>query len=104
MLANCTTAPLHIGLSEAELTALAVTAPMTAAELSQLPLPERHIVSKCHQLVAKVTAGLESYDMGDTGRLIYEFLWDEYADWYIEASKVSVVIVLAILYQQCASR
>eukprot|EP00953_Heterococcus_sp_UTEX-ZZ885_P026833 14459-Heterococcus_DN1.PRE.3 len=76
------------GLPEAELAALAVTAPMTAAELSQLPLPERHIVSKCHQLVAKVTAGLESYDMGDTGRLIYEFLWDEYADWYIEASKV----------------
>jgi valyl-tRNA synthetase len=78
------------GLPEAELAALAVTAPMTAAELSQLPLPERHIVSKCHQLVAKVTAGLESYDMGDTGRLIYEFLWDEYADWYIEASKVSI--------------
>jgi valyl-tRNA synthetase len=78
------------GLPEAELASLAVTAPMTAAELSQLPLPERHIVSKCHQLVAKVTAGLESYDMGDTGRLIYEFLWDEYADWYIEASKVSV--------------
>lgn len=24
---------------------------------------------------------------GDAGRLIYEFLWDEYADWYIEASK-----------------
>ena len=31
--------------------------------------------------------GLEGYDFGDAGRLIYEFLWDEYADWYIEMSK-----------------
>eukprot|EP00611_Tribonema_gayanum_P024659 TRINITY_DN5492_c0_g2_i2.p1 TRINITY_DN5492_c0_g2~~TRINITY_DN5492_c0_g2_i2.p1 ORF type:complete len:812 (-),score=334.59 TRINITY_DN5492_c0_g2_i2:58-2274(-) len=72
----------------AELAALAVTGPMGADELARLPLPERHIVSRCHQLVARVTAGLGGYDMGDTGRLIYEFLWDEFADWYIEASKV----------------
>jgi valyl-tRNA synthetase len=52
-----------------------------------LPLPERYIVSKCHQLVAQVTDGLERYDFGDAGRLIYEFLWDEFADWYIEARK-----------------
>jgi valyl-tRNA synthetase len=25
--------------------------------------------------------------IGDAGRQIYEFLWDEYADWYIEVSK-----------------
>jgi valyl-tRNA synthetase len=30
---------------------------------------------------------LEGYNFGDAGRQIYEFLWDEYADWYIEVSK-----------------
>ena len=30
---------------------------------------------------------LEGYNFGDAGRQIYEFLWDEYADWYIELSK-----------------
>jgi valyl-tRNA synthetase len=61
---------------------------MDADELAGLALPERHIVSKCHALVGAVTDGLEKYSLGDAGRQIYEFLWDEYADWYIEASKV----------------
>jgi valyl-tRNA synthetase len=60
---------------------------MTATELRTLPLPERYIVSACHQLIDRVTLSLENYDFGDAGRQIYEFLWDEYADWYIEISK-----------------
>lgn len=78
-----------LGISEDDAlqAALVVHGPLSVEELMELPLPERFIVSKCHQLVAKVTLGLESYDFGDAGRLIYEFLWDEFADWYIEASK-----------------
>lgn len=38
-------------------------------------------MSKCHKLVEDVTKGLQEYDMGDAGKNIYEFLWDEYADW-----------------------
>ena len=56
-------------------------------EMQTLPLPELYIVSACHQLIDKVTDALERYDLGDAGRQIYEFLWDEYADWYIEISK-----------------
>lgn len=74
-------------LSPEEFSSLAVRGPMSSQELSSLPMPERHIVSKVHLLVASVTSGLEAYNMGDAGRLIYEFLWDEYADWYLEASK-----------------
>ena len=75
------------GLSDAELTKLAVTGPMGADELADMPLPERHIISRCHGLVTDVTAQLESYDFGPAGQSIYAFLWDEYADWYIEISK-----------------
>ena len=66
---------------------LAVTGPMSAAEMAALPVAERYIVSRCHGLVTEVTASLEAYSFGDAGRQIYEFLWDEYADWYIEVSK-----------------
>jgi valyl-tRNA synthetase len=52
-----------------------------------LRLPERYIVSKLHLLVDSVTDGLESLEFGDVGRRIYEFLWDEFADWYVEVSK-----------------
>jgi valyl-tRNA synthetase len=38
-----------------------------------------------------VTAGLEAYNMADAGEQIYKFLWDEYADWYIESSKTRMV-------------
>jgi len=65
----------------------AVTSPMTQEELSGLPLPERYIVSKCHVLVQRVTESLEAYAFGEAGQLIYQFLWDEFADWYIEGSK-----------------
>ena len=74
-------------LSEAERQELAVRGPVTAEELASLPLPERWVISRCHQLTATVTSQLAAYDFGPAGQAIYSFLWDEYADWYIEISK-----------------
>jgi len=74
-------------LSPEEFEALAVQGPLTSEEIEELPLPERYIVSLCHELANDVTASLDKYNLGDAGRQIYEFLWDEYADWYIESSK-----------------
>merc|ERR1719201_613474 len=67
--------------------ALAVVGSMGAEELAALPLPERWVVSRVHGLVSEVTAQLEAYDFGPAGMSIYSFLWDEYADWYLEISK-----------------
>lgn len=74
-------------LSDVERDALKVTSPMTKEEMTALPLAERYIVSRCHELVEKVTGSLEAYSFGDAGQQIQAFLWDEYADWYIEVSK-----------------
>ena len=57
------------------------------AELAALPLPERWVISRCHQLIGSVTEQLTAYDFGPAGQAIYQFLWDEYADWYLEISK-----------------
>jgi len=75
------------GADEAELAALGVSGPMTQKEFDKLSLPERYIVSKCHELVASVTNDIENYQLGMAGSKIYEFLWDQFADWYIEISK-----------------
>lgn len=75
------------GISEEEKAELGVKGPMTREEFETLPLPERYIVSKCHTLVAGVTEQIESYQLGAAGSLVYAFLWDLYADWYIEISK-----------------
>ena len=54
---------------------------------NNLPLPEKYILSKLHKLISRVTEELESYNLGVGGSLVYEFIWDEFADWYVEVSK-----------------
>ena len=55
---------------------------------SNLQLPDRWILSRLDHLTQTVTRLFESYQYGEAGRQIYDFLWGEYCDWYIEASKV----------------
>ena len=56
-----------------------------AAELS---LPDRWILSRYASVRDDVTRLIESWQLGEAGRQLYEFLWNEYCDWYIEAAKV----------------
>eukprot|EP00186_Timspurckia_oligopyrenoides_P002027 CAMPEP_0182452124 /NCGR_PEP_ID=MMETSP1172-20130603/44084_1 /TAXON_ID=708627 /ORGANISM="Timspurckia oligopyrenoides, Strain CCMP3278" /LENGTH=723 /DNA_ID=CAMNT_0024649941 /DNA_START=1 /DNA_END=2172 /DNA_ORIENTATION=- len=55
--------------------------------VDSLLLPERYILSKLNLLIRSVSESLDEYSFGESGRQIYEFLWDEFADWYIEISK-----------------
>ncbi len=55
-----------------------------------LTLPDRWILSRLHRLIANVNRLFDSYLYGEAGRQIYEFLWGEYADWYIEISKIAL--------------
>ncbi|MBN9387152.1 MAG: valine--tRNA ligase [Chloroflexi bacterium] len=52
------------------------------------PLADRWIVSRYYELVANVTKNMELYQFGEAGRALYEFLWGEFCDWYIEVSKL----------------
>jgi valyl-tRNA synthetase len=53
-----------------------------------LVLEDRWILSRLHQLTEQVTHLIESHQYGEAGRQIRDFLWDEFCDWYIEATKV----------------
>ncbi|MCW2277148.1 valine--tRNA ligase [Heliophilum fasciatum] len=50
-------------------------------------LADRWILSRYAHLVDDVTKALDSYDVGDAASRIYEFLWSEFCDWYIELAK-----------------
>ncbi|MBC7104896.1 MAG: valine--tRNA ligase, partial [Firmicutes bacterium] len=50
-------------------------------------LADRWILSRLAETVARVTAGLEAYELGEAARAVYEFVWDEFCDWYIELAK-----------------
>jgi valyl-tRNA synthetase len=48
---------------------------------------DRWIVSRLATTAKAVTAALEAYKFADVAKLIYEFAWSEFCDWYIEMSK-----------------
>ncbi|OQY24027.1 MAG: valine--tRNA ligase [Chloroflexi bacterium] len=62
--------------------------PATLSPASRLLLPDRWILSRLNSLIQSVERLFESYQYGEAGRQIHDFLWGEYCDWYIEASKV----------------
>jgi valyl-tRNA synthetase len=59
-----------------------------AACPSDAPMAERWIASRLNRAVADVTRLLGEYNFGEAGRLVHDFVWDELADWYVEAFKV----------------
>eukprot|EP00899_Mesostigma_viride_P026702 jgi/Mesvir1/7216/Mv19035-RA.2 len=59
----------------------------TEAALAELGLAERWVVSALHRTIDSVNACFDRMDYGEAGRQLYEFLWSDFADWYIEASK-----------------
>jgi valyl-tRNA synthetase len=69
----------------------------TAVDGSILPpgresmtLADRWIISRMETVTEEVTRLLEDFQLGEAGRRPYSFLWSEYADWYIESSKVAL--------------
>jgi valyl-tRNA synthetase len=53
----------------------------------ELTLADRWIISRLNQTVEEVNNLLESYDLGEAARALYDFIWDEFCDWYIELAK-----------------
>ena len=48
---------------------------------------DKWIISKLNSLVKEVTDNMENYDLGIAVQKIYDFIWDEFCDWYIEMVK-----------------
>ncbi len=60
----------------------------TAPIATNMTLADRWIMSRLEQLTADIQDLMINYQLGEAGRRIYEFLWSEYCDWYIESTKV----------------
>lgn len=50
-------------------------------------LADRWILSRYAKTVADVTNNLERFELGEAGRALYDFIWNEFCDWYIEMAK-----------------
>ncbi len=56
-------------------------------ELDKLSIEDKWILSKYNTLVKEVTDNLEKYELGIAVSKLYDFIWDEFCDWYIELVK-----------------
>lgn len=66
---------MHIGDSEPKL------------DKSKLTSADKWILSKVNTLAKDVTDNLDNYELGIAVQKVYDFIWDEYCDWYIEMVK-----------------
>ena len=53
-----------------------------------LKVADKWIINKLEKLVAEVTNNIENYDLGVAIDKIYNFMWNEFCDWYIEIAKI----------------
>ena len=51
---------------------------------------DRWIMSKCNNLVKDVTENMDKFELGIALSKIYDFMWDEFCDWYIEIAKYRI--------------
>jgi len=49
-----------------------------------LSLPDRWILSRASRTVRQVTAALDQYNFNEAASAIYQFVWHEFCDWYLE--------------------
>ena len=56
-------------------------------DLNILTDADRWILSKVNSLAKEVTANMDNFDLGIAVQKIYDFIWEEFCDWYIEMVK-----------------
>lgn len=61
-----------------------------ASSPSILPLADRWILSRLHRTIGAVSEALSNYNFDVASRAIYDFVWSEFCDWYIEMSKAAL--------------
>ena len=57
------------------------------AEKAPLTLADQWILSRLQYTIQEVSDDLAKFELGEAGRLIYDFIWGEVCDWYIELAK-----------------
>ncbi|MDC3052805.1 class I tRNA ligase family protein, partial [Prochlorococcus sp. AH-736-A13] len=60
---------------------------LNESDETSLELCDKWILSKLNQVNKKVAAFLKEYKLGESAKLIYEFAWNDFCDWYVEFAK-----------------
>ena len=62
-------------------------APVHEVSLDDLTMADKWILSKVNTLAKDVTENLDKFELGIALQKVYDFIWEEFCDWYIEMVK-----------------
>ena len=54
---------------------------------AELDLAERWLLTRLHDTLAATTEALDKYRVSEAAQLVYDFVWRDFCDWYLEVSK-----------------
>ncbi len=60
---------------------------VTTPAVADLEPVDKWILSKLNNVIKEVTDNMENYELGIAVQKVYDFIWDEFCDWYIEMVK-----------------
>ena len=64
--------------------------PAHMPDTSKFDLADSWIFDRLNHTVSEVTRLFDEYQFGEAGRELYNFIWNDFCDWYIEISKVAL--------------
>lgn len=67
-------------------------------DLSKLAIEDKWILSKANKLAKEMATNIDNYDLGVATQKIYDFIWNEFCDWYIE------IVKTRLYYKECLNR
>ena len=62
----------------------------TKIEVSKLNLASKFILAKLNSTIRNVDYNMEKYEFGEAAKTLYNFVWNDFASWYVEISKVDL--------------
>ena len=63
---------------------------LTQPETTELAEADKWILSKVNTLAKDVTENMDKFELGIAVQKVYDFVWDEFCDWYIEMAKYRI--------------
>ena len=63
---------------------------LTVPALEELAASDKWILSRVNTLAKDVTENMDKFELGIAVQKVYDFIWDEFCDWYIEAAKYRI--------------
>ena len=62
------------------------------AEPVKIELADQWILSRYNRIISQITESLESFRFNDAARMIYDFIWHDFCDWYLEIIKPRISV------------